>query len=160
MKKTKLKKKLINRFNRGAILAESFVAISIILIMTGAFVTLSMFVNNSYNNSQNILQMSTHIRNIQIIFTETEFTLNNQFTFSQFANTLNYTYGEFQQTENNQSVHYKIYFNEDFQVRAKGKFSLNIQLTYQGQNVSINLSAEKDNKVLIENTTLNKVVVL
>ena len=160
MKKRNAKKVVKTRFNRGAILAETFVAISIILLMTGAFVTLATFANSSFKNSQIISAMSQQVRNVQNIFIETEFVAGGAFSYGNLENSLQFVYGEVEKVEGATAVTYKVYFDNEGQLKNSGEVVLGIALNYTEQKVEMNVCVQKQNKVLIENSTLQKAVIV
>ena len=157
--KNKIKtEKIKKRFKQGAILAESVVAIAIILIMTGAFVTLAIYVNKSFEKSTKVSLMIHQVISVQNIFISTSFVENNMFTLSGFSSAIQFTYGEIEKNIQTENASYKIRFNKNAEHTENGSVVMNVNLALDNEKVWLQVAVVENGKDLFESVSLYKEV--
>ena len=157
--KNKIKtEKIKKRFKQGAILAESVVAIAIILIMTGAFVTLAIYVNKSFEKSTKVSLMIHQVISVQNIFISTSFVENNMFTLSGFSSAIQFTYGEIEKNIQTENASYKICFNKNAEHTENGSVVMNVNLALDNEKVWLQVAVIENGKDLFESVSLYKEV--
>ena len=157
--KNKIKtEKIQKRFKQGAILAESVVAIAIILIMTGAFVTLAIYVNKSFEKATKVSLMTHQVISVQNIFISTSFVENNMFTLSGFSSAMQFTYGEIEKNMQTENASYKIRFNKNAEHTANGSVVMNVNLALDNEKVWLQVAVIENGKDLFESVSLYKEV--
>lgn len=148
------------RTNKGSILVETFVAIAIILIMTGSFVTLAIAVKSSFEKSTLATQATYKIENIQNIFLVSNFARGGGLSFKDFEQNLAFAFSVFDDEKTGASAIYTLNFNKKFQQVEDGQIEINIILSFKNPKLSLTVLAENSGKLLIKSDILTREVVL